>query len=446
MGLFNWKKQEKGPAEHPYYGAYVKVDGDLIRFNNDHDEKREMRFEEVSRISIVSYVEENPQEDYWVYFWPFSGGGNLSIPSKAGGFQALTDALKNLPGFDVERYKHVVNRAGKKHTLVYEKEETPCTAQLLPVKDSTAFGKIAAGIWLERQQKWIPWGSFAELEQLNIFRKSKVFAPNTDYYYYQYLLEDVSIFGGLKLKALTTTTPVEGNERKLNAQWPVTQFYAGIILGKSGRETFTKLCEHFTMLWKAPDKKTECVAKWRQGRVTVGLVIYKNNELGGYHSECSLTIFHEPDLRAFYTNDYQQDLRLDAAIHYKAFPIAFKIPKDYTVFYNAFYTPECFKELLNEETGGLVWVDKNTGRMGFAHAVYCRIFEWKDVQEFILVAEYWRDELNGYQLWYRETKTRRQRRLLSFSPPAHFSMEAFLSGLKALTGLECMQREDRQYY
>jgi len=318
--------QKKGPAAHPYYGARVKVVNGMINFNNDHDENQEMSFTNIGKMSVVSYVDENPQGDYWLYFWPVSGGGSLSVPSKAGGFANLLAALKNLPGFEPEKLDNALQQLGKKHTLIFKSESPPVNAAINPTGTTTAFEKIEEGLWLDDRREIIPWGSFGELDKLKYVEKIKCFPPNPQYYYYEYTLPQATILSGIQVSGLKVMTPSLYNHQKINEKWPVTCYAAGIILGHSGEEALAVLLQHITACWKkAPDKVEENCTTWRQERVTVRLNIYKQDEFDTYGNECTLLIDYEPDLTPFYTDGYQQSLQIANVENFQMFPYHFNV-------------------------------------------------------------------------------------------------------------------------
>src|SRR5699024_7435825 len=120
-----------------------------------------------------------------------------------------------------------------------------------------------------------------------------------------------------------------------------TDFWTSIVLGKSGKETFDRLSEHLTKYWQNPTEDGGTMKTWEQGRVLVRLTCFKSESFRGYNRDCSLTITITPDLSAFFTGEYQQQLQLNEAIHYKVLPATFGIDDDYTTQTNVFYTPNC---------------------------------------------------------------------------------------------------------
>ncbi len=451
MALFNWSKSDKtretkGPAEHPYYGARVRVVGETITVNNNHGEKKAMRFDEVSRISVVSYADKNPEADFWLYFWPFTGGGSLSVPSKAGGFSQLITALESFPGFDKQKYLQLIKGVTTQHRQVYKSDKVPTTAELTSGNAPQAFEKIEEGLWLEDRQELLPWGSFADLEQVKGVKRTKEFPPNPKFRQYAYALRDITVFNGLKLETLNCRTPGFSKQVGFNKQWPTTDFWTSIVLGKSGKETFDRLSAHFTKHWQNPTEDGEITKTWKQDRVLVRLTCFKSESFRGYNRDCSLTITITPDLSAFFTGEYQQQLQLSSAIQYKVLPASFGIDDDYTKNTNVFYTPNCFDGLLKPENQALIWVDEQQQKIGFANAKYCRILDLSEVKHLHLTAHYWRDKLTGYSLVYNNKRNRNWQSLVGFYPTEDYSVEDFLQQLKTYTGITCTQSEDRQYY
>ena len=439
--------QEKGPAAHPYYGARVKVVNEIINFNNDHDEEQEMSFAKISKMSIVSYVDENPQGDYWLYFWPVSGGGSLSVPSKAGGFANLLAALNNLPGFEREKLDNALQQLGKKHILIFKSENPPVNAAINPTGTTTAFEKIEEGLWLDDRQQLIPWSSFDDLDKLTYIEKNKCFPPNPQYYYYEYTLPQTTIFSGIQVSNLKVMTPSLYDRQKINPKWPVTRYVAGIILGHSGEEALAVLRQHITACWKkAPDKVEENCTTWRQERVTVRLNIYKQDEFDTYGNECTLLIDYEPDLTPFYTDGYQQSLQIANVENFQMFPYHFNVSEDYIRDPNVFYTPECFKGLFDEQLKSLIWIDEKTGKIGFANQRFSRIFSFGRESELLLEACYWRDELSGYNLYYKNAAKSPWYKMAAFGVENDNSEADFMDQLITLTEMPCGRQEDRQYY
>lgn len=452
MALFNWlkhknTKQGKGPAAHPYYGARVKVVNDIINFNNDHNEKQEMSFTNINKMSVVSYVDENQQGDYWLYFWPVSGGGSLSVPSKAGGFANLVAALKNLPGFEPEKLDNALQQLGKKHILIFKSENPPINAAINPTGTTTAFEKIEEGLWLDDRQQLIPWGSFDGLDKLTYIEKNKRFPPNPQYYFYEYTLPQATILSGIQVIDLKVMTPSLHNSQGINPKWSVTRYAADIILGHSGEKALAALRRHITTCWKkAPDKVEENCTTWRQGRVTVHLNIFKQQEFDTYANECTLLIDYDPDLTPFYTDGYQQSLHIEDVKSFQTFPYPFKVSEDYIRDPNVFYTPECFKGLFDEQLKSLIWIDEKTRKIGFANQRFSRIFSFGSESELLLEACYWRDKLSGYHLYYKNAAKGPWHGIAAVEVENDDAEDDFVNKLVSFTGMPCGRQEDRQYY
>lgn len=451
MSLFNWLKNNefggKAPAAHPYYGARVKVENQTIRFNNDHDEKAQVRFHKISWMALASFSEENPQEDYWLDITPFDGEPRLSIPSKAGGFQQLLAALNELPGFQSEKFNDALHQLSEKRILIYE-NKTPLSinAKLLPTDANLAFDKLEQGLWLDERRELIPWGSYGDLGKIKGVTKERYQPPNPQYRSTNYHLKKVTILNGLQVDDLKVFGETARRPEKPNPDWPVKRYFSNIVMGSSGKETFSKLCEHIATYWKAPEKQTESLAEWNQGRVTLRFFLNRDSELATYGSECTLNIDYEPDLTPFFTNAYQQSLQIEDVKNVQTFPYNFKISEDYILVSNVFYTPECFKDLFNEKHESLIWVDEKSGKIGFANPNFSRIFPFGKQPALLLEARYWRDELNGYDLYFKNTAKSSWRRMASFGVDADFSETDFMNQLTTLTGMPCERREDRQYY
>src|SRR5699024_11170045 len=99
---------------------------------------------------------------------------------------------------------------------------------------------------------------------------------------------------------------------------------------------------HIATSWQAPNKTTDNMAEWIQGRVTLRLLIHKDHELGIYGAKCTLIIDYQPDLTPFFTDAYQQSLQLKSVKSYQTLPQEFKISGDYVQVKHVFYTPTCF--------------------------------------------------------------------------------------------------------
>ncbi len=440
---------EKGPAEHPYYGARVKIIEEKIIFNNDHKEKSEIHFENVSKISVVSYNKTQPQKDFWVYFWPLVGGEKVSVPSRAGGFEKLMLVLDDWPGLTSDKLKDAIQQVNEKHTLVYEKKDLKAsiTAQLISTKRNVAFEKIERGLWLDLREELIPWGRFGDLNNIKGMQKKWIDPPNPLFHQFNYSLHNVSILNGIRVNRLTTQTPgIRKIFGKRYKTWPVTGYWTSILLENSGKETFSKIGHHITGAWKDPSLLEEHTVKWQQGSVSIVLTRYKKEELQTYDEACSLNILFNPDLAPFFTNAYQQHLQLEDLITYKSFPLNFKISEDYIHITNAFYTPNCFSSLFNQSHQSLIWIDEREQKIGFANPRFCRIFKWKKKSRLLLVTLYWRDRLSGYELCYSPSKQDDWQRVASFSAKEDFVEKYFIEQLGKLTKRTCQRTEKRTYY
>lgn len=439
--------QEKGPAEHPYYGAWVNVVSDIIYFNDDHDHYKEMPLANISYISVVSYVDESPQDDYWIYFWPVIGGGNLSVPSKAGGFAKLIAALQKLAGFQAQRLDDALKHLGSKQILIFENKKKLVNAAVNFTGETTAFEKIEEGLWLEDRQQLIAWGSFGKLQEFSFIEKDERVAVNPQYYFYEYTLRDVTIFSGIQLSELNVETPSVYYDQKINKKWPVTRYAARIVLDHPGEETLALLSDHISSYWKKdPDELEEDYAVWKQGRVTVRLNIYELHGLDIYDNQCTMLIDYEPDLTAFFIDHYQQSLCIEDVKSFQTFPFHFEISQDYVEDSNVFYTPACFQSLFDQQLQSLIWIDENSRKIGFANSQFSRIFPYGKKSELLLEVCYWRNQLSGYTLYYKNQVKDPWFKMAAFSIENAGSEDDFINQLISLTGMPCGKQVDEQFY
>ena len=114
-------------------------------------------------------------------------------------------------------------------------------------------------------------------------------------------------------------------------------------------------------------------ASWTQHPVTVELYAFYREETNDWDNTAWLNIHYSPNLDAYYTSPYQQQLTLHAEISYMCVPFQFDLNVDYRQVHHAIYTPDCFKALLSPTTG-LVWCDAQAGIIGFASVTFSQVY------------------------------------------------------------------------
>src|SRR5699024_8182013 len=186
--------------------------------------------------------------------------------------------------------------------------------------------------------------------------------------------------------------------------------------------------------------------EWKQGRVTLRLLIHKDHELGVYGAECTLIIDYQPDLTPFFTDAYQQSLQLKSVKSYQTLPQEFKISDDYVQVKHVFYTPTCFEAFFDNKHKSLIWLDAAAGKIGFANRHLCRIFPISKHSGLLLEIYYWRDEPGGYDLYYKNNKKKAWHHIASFGLDEHFSEDEFMNQWTSMTGIPCKRQERREYY
>lgn len=445
--LWERKVKTETPYRSPYFGAKVSILWGQIMVDRNNGHNENIATKDIDYITIDSFSEKEPTKDFYLNFRSHSAPA-VSVTNKATGFKKLEKWLFSLEDFDKNSYEKAVKNVSNNSTLIWRKKPVP-TAKLISHQGIDAFEKLDEGIWLENEERLIPWGSFHEFsEEKGVFKTTKKM-PNPSFKQYEYVLKDVVVLNGLRINKLKVTAPAFVDSKKFNPNWPVTQFSADAILGDADEKDFKRLFSHFSNYLGRPttnhETETSKTTSWELGRTLLRLQTWKPYQLEEYRPGCWLTIEYEPDLTKFYTDEYQQNVEINPTLQFLPLVAEFTIAHDYLHQTQARYTPSCFLHLFKGSEKALVWQDERHGKIGFANAEYCHIYQHSEVFKFVVTAHFWRDELRDYSLSLKTTKGFHNEYVASL----YFTetdIESIIQKVGQVLQLEHEFAEDRQYY
>ena len=448
--MLNWLKNKKSsdqaPREHPYYGARVRVGKEKIYLNQTNGDHQSIS-KEVIAVAIHSYCGEKSNDEYWIILQP-PLEANITVTSRAGGLKQLEQWLFSLEDFDQAAYTHATKEAGKEAVVVWKVNITPNASIMNYNRKNDA--ALDEGIWLEKRDVLLPWGTFNDLGEIETIQKSAVDLPNPAYKQYSYKLKDAQILHGIQVDELTFKTPSWRKEDQFNGDWPVTELFTHARLNSPVGDSYQQLKAHLTKHFGEPDYENEFQSStnvaWAKGDNKIELSKARYQGIAMMQPYCLLRISYTPNVDRFYQGAYTQKLQLQEQLMYEYLPISLKVNSHYVNHPNTRYTPPCFSDGFESDTQGAIWRDKAAGKIGFGDPDMCQIFDSNQLSQIVLVAHYWRDSLSGYTLEVEDTSGKKYAVGEFELPEAADSLQKMIDRLEDVTDLPIHFFEDRQYY
>lgn len=398
---------DKAPDKHPFYGAYLRMGRYEIQLFHNNQDAQAIDIEQVSYITIYSFDDFEAHQRCWIHLKPFSGAA-LSITTLAGGYQELENWLLALPDFNTEAYLRIKGaHADSKEQLLWEKKTKPNFR--ITDTGQNHQDTLEAGIYLESREVLLPWGTYEELATQNFVITKKKKMPNPAFREYHYTIPTPTLFNGLQLAALTTTS--DGYEEHPKLYLPVLHYTAEIQLGSQRREQFSRLTAHLEAYFLQPAsgkhdlratlpeparKSWEC--RWQSGKVTVTLYCPYREEAGNWDTTCYLTIAHVPDSSSFYESIYGQQLELGGQVIHRVFDLSIQLNDNYREHDNVIYTPQCFRHQFEDHRQFVVWNDTREGIIGIGNPQFSLLYPSDEVTALTLAIQNFRGTEGGNRL------------------------------------------------
>ncbi len=402
----NLFQSEKAPDMHPFYGAAVIINGHEISLKRNNGDDEAISIEDIDYISIYRFDYLDTHDRCWLNFRSYTKS-SVGVCTLAGGFAAVEQFAITRPNFDKAQYDAV--RASKvevKETLLWQKtHQADFIIEPLPTAPD-ALSLLQQGLWIENKKTLIAWGTYEELSKNKLIQTKLVNLPNPLFSAKSYTISKPTIFNGLTLTRIETQCDAAEGVYQLDL--PVLQYRAEISLGFNRQKSFDGIKSHLDGFFEHDISIDYAVketwhAQWPVGAVRVELYCFYRDVPDGWDNIAWLTIQHSPNVDRFYTNDYQHNLVLSAAISYQLFDFNIALNVDYRRIKNAIYTPDCFKTLITDAQPLLVWHDTNEQVIGFASIEYALIFNANEVQFLTLAVQNFRgsEGRNSLEIHYQ---------------------------------------------
>lgn len=405
---------EKAPDKHPFYGDRLVIQGNRFRLVRNNQYNSEMHLDEVDYITIYRFDYFDADDRCWLNLRSYSAQA-LSVCTLAGNFATLEKIVTQLPNFDAVLYAAYRNAKDEMpEAVLWQKVHTSDFA-ITPLNahdhGKNALDFLQQGLWLEHNNTLIAWGTYEDLQNNSQIKSHRIGFPNPSFYATEYRIEKPTIFNGLKLQSLYTAS--DSTQSTLKLHLPVIQYSAEISMGFNRQNSFDAIKTHLDHFFQRaePDNidynvKETWRAGWQVGAVRVELYCFYREMPDGWDNIAWLRIHYKPNLDRFYSNDYQRNFAVHAAIHYQAFEYAIDLNADYRQVENVIYTPDCFKSIISKAQPLVVWYDTAQEIIGFADAELALIFNANEVKSLTLAVQNFRgsEGRNGLELnFQRET-------------------------------------------
>lgn len=443
-----------------YAGERVSVTlGNInVYRNNGHNES--IRMQEVDYIFLNSLCKDKPNAEFCINLHSFNRSG-IAVQSRAEGFNRMENWVKQLPGFDTDEYLATRANVGEKAEVVWLRP--PVANAKIPgrMEIPQAITGLDRGIYLENLDRWLEWGTFADLSRLELKKTvsiKKTHYPNPDVRGYTYIVNKPIILGGVELACLQAETPFWWAWGTFNREWPVTSYWADVSFGNGGLEDFERLKRHFTQRIGKPDGLADPAvdgsnntwAYWLVNRVTIKISIWKPHQLDVFRHSCRLDIGYKANVDHLYTDQYTLGLALHDQLRYVVLEGDLTVASDYTQYPHCRYTPEDIAGLIQTEQQCILWLDEKHAKLGIANKRHAQVLDLGKIAGLSLTGSYWRDnptELQFHALLNRQTDRRASNYLGALTAGQGDSRWPLIrEQLESFLGLPCTYSEDRQYY
>lgn len=287
------------------------------------------------------------------------------------------------------------------------------------LKKKPAFAALAAGftageailetsIALNNAENLFPWSNFADLEKQPFVKKQPIDFPNPDFKGLHYFIKKPVVLFGVVLPEVIIATPSWEAPNKFNPQWPLTRLTAEVRFAQPGWDTYLQLKQHFIQLWGEPRSIFEndtndyasASCEWQLAKTTVKISIWKPDGSSKYRKDCWLEVEQQPDLTAFLTDAYQQQLTLHPQLEYQVMEGSFTAGGTYVDQTTLRYTPECIAELLTEDNTFVIWRDNEHQKAGFANRQFCHIVPLYPDAHLLFKGAFFRDKPIDCNIYY----------------------------------------------
>lgn len=390
--LKKWLSGPQSPDAHPYYGERLQLLAHQITLTRTNGDNANIRLNDVDYVTIYRFANDDGRDLCWVNLKSYARAP-LSVTTLAGNFHQLEAILLAWAGFDVARYLKIKQSTQAYEEQVLWKKDHQPDFSIEAAQQSSSLALLAHGLMMESAQQFIPWGSYASLSAHPAIAIGEETFPNPRFKAIKYVLTQPVIARGLKLNSLYTCCDAYENAPKL--ELPVIEWTSQISLGGNRTKSFNSIKTHLDAYFEkqpaalSPQVGEDLQASWHHGSVTFKLHAFYRDETKDWDNVAWLRINYQPDLEAYYRNDYQQNLMLNPSLSYLKLNFSMGLHVDYRQVDNAMYTPKCFKSLLNESVS-LVWRDDEAGKIGFANQEYARVFNLHEIQSLQLAVQNFR--------------------------------------------------------
>lgn len=431
-----WLKKDRSPAVHPYYGERLKVSKHAVTLTRTNRDDEAIPLSQVDYVTIYRFANDDGRDLCWVNLKSYAHAP-LSTSTLAGNFHQLESLLLGWAGFDVAQYLAIKQSAQAHEELVLWKKAHQPDFVLSPSAQSS-LDLLPHGLMIENTQQFIPWGSYKALALHPAIKVTSKLFPNPRFNAYQYTVNRPVIANGLQLKSLYTCCDAYDETPKLDL--PVIEWTAEISLGVNRVQNFLAIKTHLDAYLGAEKQQTAIPLgtagdhlEWSstQHLVTFSLRAFYRDETKDWDNVAWLRISYQPNLDAYYSNEYQQHLALSPALQYLCLPFRLALHTDYRQVENAIYTPACFKTLL-EATNSLIWRDDTNGLIGFANAEFARVYSMEEMISLQLAVQN-----------FRGSEGRNALEVVGHGGTSHLgavsNVAAFIANIKPITKL--MQKE-----
>ena len=318
------------------------------------------------------------------------GYGNCSFSLGAEGYDAVLAYVETLAGFDGSAYARALgsDQAARypvwKRTLVIDaaldRRFSPAQARA----DFTA-GPVLARDGDGRATTVLPWATRYD----ELARRPEVATSTDRYGGTVHRVRGPIWLGGLRVQELRVSVPyTQANKPPARTDVPVLRWSVDVVLSTDWEETYRLLQPYLVELFGAPggwsyeraDGKSQ---SWSFDGMLVQLYWWGNSVQACESGYCALSFENARAYPEFVTDTYTETLRLER-VRYTVLPYKGSGKgEDFRRTRLARTTPPALRVLT--ETGWLVWVDRDGGRVGFADGAAAVVVErtalaWLELQ------------------------------------------------------------------